>query len=214
MGRFVHVAAAWVAVAGWALLSAGAGAEAFVDVRFGGVFTDDGDFNFSGGGMSLSGTTQFDDSATGGLRGGYWFRGLPWLGVAGDVSYFAPDEDSPLGVDIHVIPITPLLMLRLPLFASDAAPEGRVQPYGAIGPGIFVTVIEEDTTDFTAVGVDVGLDARAGLNVQILHWLAVFAEYRYTSYEASVEDDILGIDIDTDVDLDSHHITGGVGFHF
>ena len=33
--------------------------------------------------------------------------GLPWLGLAGDISYFRPDAG---GADIHVIPISPLVM--------------------------------------------------------------------------------------------------------
>ena len=84
MHRFGHVAAALIAVAGWAALSGSAGAEGFIDVRVGGAFTDNA--KVSGGGMIFgSGTTQFDDSVTGGLRGGYWFERLRWLGLAGQV---------------------------------------------------------------------------------------------------------------------------------
>ena len=68
--------------------------------------------------------------------------------------------------------------------------------------------------DLTAVGANVGLDTRAGLNLQLTELIGLFVEYRYTSYEASVEDDPLGIDVDIDADIDSHHVAGGIGFHF
>jgi opacity protein-like surface antigen len=134
--------------------------------------------------------------------------------LAGDVSFFAPHQSGSGGVDIYVLPFTPLLMARLPLLTSDELPNGRLQPYAAIGPGIFTTVVYEDSTDYTAAGVDVGLDVRAGLNVQILKWLGVFAEYRYTSYEADVDEDVFGVNVQTELDLDSHHVAAGVGFHF
>jgi hypothetical protein len=214
MHRFVRVATAWVAVVGGMALGGSAGAEGFMDLRVGGAFSSDGNASVSGGGMFQSG--RVDDSFTTGLRGGYWFdfSYLRWLGLAGDVSFFAPHQSGSGGVDIYVLPFTPLLMARLPLLTSDELPNGRLQPYAAIGPGIFTTVVYEDSTDYTAAGVDVGLDVRAGLNVQILKWLGVFAEYRYTSYEADVDDDVFGVNVQTELDLDSHHVAAGVGFHF
>ena len=40
----------------------------------------------------VSGEIDFEDSLTGGVRAGYWFDAVPWIGAAADVSYFAPDE--------------------------------------------------------------------------------------------------------------------------
>ena len=95
-------------------------------------------------------------------------------------------------------------------------PGGRVAPYGAIGPGIFVTVVDVEGPGFEldAAAANVGLDARAGLNVQLTELIGVFVEYRYTSYEAELDDDPLGVDVDVEAELDSHHVTAGLGFHF
>src|SRR6267143_1053593 len=100
-------------------------AESFVDLRAGGAFTPDGDVHLHlRGDGSATFRTRYKDSVTGGVRGGYWFDSLPWLGVAADVSYFAPDDDTG-GPKIDVIPIAPLLMLRVPLATSNEFPNGR-----------------------------------------------------------------------------------------
>src|SRR5688572_3395651 len=83
----------------------GARAEGFADLRVGGAFTEDGDVDVDVGPVTFSGETEYEDSVTGGGRAGYWF--LSWLGLAADVSYFAPDDDAG-GPEVDVIPISPL----------------------------------------------------------------------------------------------------------
>jgi opacity protein-like surface antigen len=187
--------------------SSAARAEGFVDLRVGGSFTEDNDVEVDPPGFEFS--TEYEDSPTGGIRGGYWFDPLPWLGVAGDVSYFAPDDDTPGGPEIDVIPISPLLMLRAPLVTSEEFPNGRVQPFMGIGPGIFVTIVDFDSAGDDDT-VEVGLDAHAGLNFQVTRLVSLFAEYRYTYVEPEVE--IQGVDIEPE--LSTHHVGAGVGFHF
>lgn len=156
------------------LLATAARAEGFVDLRVGGSFTEDGDVELSAAGASIEFERSYEDSLTGGVRGGYWFDSLPWFGLAGDVSYFGPDDDQS-GPEFDVIPISPLLMLRAPLAPSDEFPHGRVQPFAGIGPGIFVSLVdfgpgEEDE------GVNVGLDVHAGLRFLITPNVAIFAQ--------------------------------------
>ncbi len=186
-------------------------AEGFVDLRVGGSFTEDNDVEVDppGGGGSFEFPTEYEDSPNGGVRGGYWFDPVPWLGVAGDVSYFAPDDDTLGGPEIDVIPISPLLMLRAPLVTSEEFPNGRVQPFTGIGPGIFVSIADFDTAgdDETA---EVGLDAHAGLNFQVTRQVSLFAQYRYTYVEPEFE--IQGADIEPE--LSTHHVGVGAGFHF
>ena len=213
--RFRLPVACLLACVGVALVSDGARAEGFIDVRLGAAMTESGTLEVGSGGTSTRRRVAFDDSFSTGVRGGYWIDPLPWLGLALDASYFNPDEASGVApLDLHVVPLSALLMLRLPLLGDDVCPNGRIQPYGAIGPGLFLTIAEESSTDFVAASADVGLDVRGGVNIQILRWLAVFAEYRYTRYEAGLDDDVLGIPVDFKVDFDTHHIGGGVGFHF
>jgi opacity protein-like surface antigen len=181
-------------------------AEGFVDLRVGGAFTEDNDVTLSQGPASLTFGTEYEDSVTGGVRAGYWF--VPWLGLALDVSYFAPDDDTG-GPEIDVIPVSPLLMARVPIGRTEELPNGRVQPFLGIGPGIFVTL-----EDFDSFGdddtVEVGVDLHAGVNVQVTRLVSLFAEYRYTYFEPEVT--IQGVDVESE--LSTHHVGVGVGFHF
>jgi hypothetical protein len=183
-------------------------AEGFFDYRVGAAFTEHDDVEFRGAGVKLEESTDFDDSFTAGLRGGYWFELLPWVGLAADASYFHPDSS------IYVVPISPLLMLRLPLVTSDQYPHGRLQPFVGAGPGIFVTLVDDHQTDFSDTTADVGVDVRAGLKLEVAPIMAIFAEYRYTSFEAHADDEVFGVPFDVDIPLDSHHVAIGFGFHF
>lgn len=187
----------------------GAGAEGFVDLRVGGSFTEDNDVELSVPGASIDIPTEYEDSVNGGIRAGYWFDSLPWLGLAADVSYFAPDDDTPGGPEYDIIPVSPLLMGRIPIATTEEFPHGRFQPFLGVGPGIFVSL-----ADFGAAGdddtVEVGVDIHAGVNVQVTRMVSVFAEYRYTYVEPEFE--VQGLDIEPE--LSTHHVGVGVGFHF
>lgn len=54
----------------------------------------------------------------------------------------------------------------------------------------------------------------AGVKVQILSWLAVFAEYRHTQFDAKWDDDVTGSDAKITSELATNHFHFGVGFHF
>jgi opacity protein-like surface antigen len=196
---------AWIALSS----PSTARAEGFVDLRVGGAFTEDGDVELSAGNASISIPTEYEDSVTGGIRGGYWFDALPWLGLAADVSYFAPDDDTPGGPEYDVIPVSPLLMGRVPIATSEEYPYGRVQPFIGIGPGIFISLADFDTAGDDDT-VDVGADLHAGVNVQVTRMVSVFAEYRFTYVEPEFE--VQGVDIEPE--LSTHHVGVGVGFHF
>jgi opacity protein-like surface antigen len=126
--------------------------------------------------------TDFDPSFTFGGRGGYWFEKLPYVGFSFDVSYIRADDKD---VEIRVVPISFLVMLRLPLFKSEKFPHGRIQPYAAIGPSLYYAHARADfrpelPEKISGDDSDVTADMRAGLSWQIhKHW-AIFGEYRYT----------------------------------
>src|SRR4029453_3966989 len=80
---------------------------------------------------------DWETSASVGLRGGYWFseQGLPFLGLGLDLSYYGVFEDTDFGeLNIWATPMTPMLMLRIPIGYSERYPGGRVQPYATVGP--------------------------------------------------------------------------------
>jgi opacity protein-like surface antigen len=125
-------------------------------------------------------------------------------------------------VKLDVFPIAGLLMLRYPLLKSAAYPRGRLQPYAGVGPGAFVTTAKLDLTslgapdDFSDTTVNLGLDARAGVNLYFVKSWAVFWEYRFTHFEPSDFKDTIGVEtIEFGSDQwNTHHVVGGVGWHF
>ena len=193
--------------------------------------SDDEDISLNANGVR-QGTTQFDfdDSFTLGYRLGYWFESAPWLGISGDISYFRPDVEfdficagsGPCNEDqsfilgetgkFDIIPITPLLMLRIPLAADETFPKGKFQPYVAAGPGIFFS--SWDINNFDDSDARIGWDARAGIAAMVAHNFAVFAEYRYTEVEFTFDEHVGGIQYSMETNLNTHHYTIGLFYYF
>jgi Outer membrane protein beta-barrel domain len=191
-----------------------ASAEWFLDLYGGGSFTQDVDVTIRNG-TTLDDRVKFDTALTGGGRLGYWLTGigLPWLGAALDVSYFAPDATATAGkASLEVLPISALLMLRVPLFADSVVPTGRVQPYIAGGPSVFVSRVKVDTSvlgeRLSAEQAELGADVRAGLTFMLTPHFGVFAEGRYTVF--NVDPGSRG----TEFDIETFQALGGVTLRF
>jgi Outer membrane protein beta-barrel domain len=187
-----------------------ASAEWFLDVYGGATFTQDTDIKFRGG-TTLDDKVKFDTVGTGGGRLGYWLDGLglPWLGVALDASYFAPKaSDAPIDTRLEVIPISGLLMLRAPLFASVAFPHGQLQPYVAGGPSLFIAdvKIEDPVTGErrSDAQVEIGGDLRAGIAFLFTPNFGIFAEGRYTFFQTNPGGQ------NTEFDVEAFHALGGL----
>ena len=211
--RRVLASAACIAIIGWlAFVPTRASAEGLLDIYAGGTFTSDSGLTFNVDGDDLGPfPASWDDGWAVGIRGGYWFEGpMKWLGLALDLSYFPASES--LGVlDIHLLPLTPTLMLRVPLFTRNAHPGGRIQPYAAVGPGFYISLIAEDLFFASAVGFDVGLDARGGVAVQLIRQLGLFVEYRYSSVDVKITD---ALNDTVKTKFETNHINAGLALRF
>jgi opacity protein-like surface antigen len=166
-----------------------------------------------------------DTVGTVGGRGGYWFdgQGVPWLGTALDISYFAPEFSRPGGsgdfakLKLETLPVTWLAMFRLPLLDSPEYPNGRLQPYLGIGPGVFhqkasVEFRSGGTSTFSKEGWAIGLDLRAGVAYEFLPNWAVFGEYRFTHYSDKVESS--NGQTKVDAAFNTNHVLFGLGYRF
>src|SRR5262249_39533114 len=137
---------------------------------------------------------EWEISPSAGIRGGYWFEfeeiEPSFFGIGLDLSYYRAFEDRSFGrLKVWAAPLTPLIMLRIPLGYSEDFPGGRVQPYIAGGPGFTISAAHADLSDLSSTGnvlddfedvsFDVGADARAGIQFQISHGFGLFGEYRY-----------------------------------
>lgn len=209
--RWMVVAAAVVTVAVGARPAA---AEWFADLYAGLSFTRDSDLklNDHGIGRGTFEDVEFDRSLAWGGRAGRYFDRLPFLGVGLDFfryyPYIGPQSVQLRGCfypggcgsgrggtgsfDVETTALSVDLFLRLPLFRSDDAPQGRVQPYLVAGPPIFMTTItprhtrnfrnHDDDTDFSF-----GYKLGGGVAVQIFKNLSLFGEYRFTHVSPEVE---------------------------
>jgi len=197
-------------------------AEISLNFYIGGAFTGEEDADAKIDGFSIKGEIDYEDSITFGGRVAYWFESMPWLGLALDLSYFAPDLDErDVDGDLSVVPISLLVMFRGQLMKSSAFPNGQLHPYFGIGPGLFFSSIDIDIVDvddfdvdFDDDSTDVGLDLRAGLawffNIE---W-DVFVEYRYTSVEPDFDEDYFGVEVEIEPELGTHHFLVGLSYHF
>jgi opacity protein-like surface antigen len=207
------VLAVAVVVAGLGLARPAA-AEWFADLYTGLSFTQDSDLKLNDHGIG-KGTFEdvaFDNALAYGGRFGRYFDALPFLGLAVDFfrysPYIGPQSVSMRGCfypggcgtgqggtgsfEVSTTAVSLDLMLRLPLLRSEAAPQGRIQPYVAAGPPLFITTVtprhtrnfrnHEDDTDFS-----VGYKLAGGVAVQVFSNLSLFAEYRFTHVSPEVE---------------------------
>jgi hypothetical protein len=207
-------------------------AEWMTGVNVGFSVSDDEDIALNSSGIEIAEARfDVDDSFTLGYRIGYWLEPLPWLGLSVDISYFRPDVEFELIYEdcegkpailkntgeFDIVPISPLLMLRIPLGVNQEFPKGRFQPYVAFGPSIFISWF--DFVNFDDSDVEIGWDARAGIAAMVAYNIAVFAEYRYTDAEFVLDEHLLvqgvgGIRNELEIDLDTHHFTVGIFYYF
>jgi opacity protein-like surface antigen len=219
-------------------------AEGFFDLYLGAAFPQDSHVHTSANDpivddmIAYRSDVEWETSPSVGIRGGYWIETYPSiLGIGLDLSYYRVYEDSNFArLKVAAIPFTPLLMARIPIGFSEAFPGGRVQPYAAVGPGFTIAgahaAIDElrdnfsgtntRLDDFNDVAFAVGLDARAGLAVQLARHFGIFSEYRYTWLEPKFKDRVDTVDntgaFRTEVvikpKLSTHHLVFGISFRF
>lgn len=203
-----------------------AAAESFIDIYGGTSSTSDAEVSVKEKGLFFSPRDYatpltFEDGTTFGGRYGIWLETMPWLGLAGDISYF---DNRSGDSKISVVPFTLLIMARYPLAVSPEFPTGRIQPYIGLGPSLMVYDLEidlraqggdrvrEDSSDF-------GFDVRTGVALQVSEKFALFGEYRFTRLSLAYDSDdefivpvFNGLEVDTD--LETQHFLVGLSYRF
>jgi Outer membrane protein beta-barrel domain len=202
-----------------------ADADFFIDAYVGGAFTSASDASFSILDTVTNVGIDTDDAFIVGGRLGYWLGFFPWLGLALDVSYFETegnpssnlDDGSPtlnnLGnAKFDILPISALVMLRLPRVLNPIALVTGLNPYAAIGPAVFVS--RADFESFEDSSAALGLDIRVGLRWEFLPIFGVFVEYRYTRVKDDFQDSLRDFPASMDVDFTTHHALAGISLRF
>jgi opacity protein-like surface antigen len=167
-------------------------AEGFFDMFGGPSFTETASFTMSSKVTSVTGDISFRPDITYGLRGGYWFKNHPWLGVGGD---FSSLHSRGKDTKVDILAVTPSARIRLPMFVNEEMPQGWVQPYMGIGPSLPCYTYVGANLGPPTNGISgtrflastVGVQVPAGILVQLSQRLAFFTEYRYSYYTIDVD---------------------------
>jgi len=175
-------------------------AEGFLDVYGGPSIEGTGDVRVSertsSGTRSAQASIDLSSAAAGGIRAGLWFPTYNWIGFGMDLGYLKADGP---GMNINAFPLSFLLALRVPLFATPERPGGRLQPY--VMGGISFHVIDA-SVQYNGIGgstlkgswlfgssgaAEAGPYLGAGLAWQLAPNVAAFAEYRYSHFDVEFD---------------------------
>lgn len=180
---------------------ANAADEGFFDLYAGVVKNNKADVSVSettsSGTTSAAASIDLSSSTEFGVRFGAWHPTYNWVGLGMDLGYL--QADGP-GVDITAFPMTLLLALRAPLFPTPDRPGGRLQPYAMAGASFYITDISVRLNGIggssyqiswpwpnTSSDTVVGPYLAAGLAWQPTKRLAIFGEYRHTSFDVDFD---------------------------
>lgn len=178
-----------------------AGAEGFVDLYVGTANNWRADVSVSettsSGTTSAAASIDLPSTTEFGIRFGAWHPTYNWLGIGLDLGYH--HAGAP-GVDVTAFPMTLLLGLRAPLFPTTEKPGGRLQPYAMAGMSFYIIDISVQLDAMggnsyqlswpwpsTTANKVYGPYLAAGLAWQATKSLAIFGEYRYTSFDVGYD---------------------------
>jgi outer membrane protein W len=216
-------------------------AEWYGDAYAGAVWTANTDLTVN---SSLGTTTTYQDldvhnNWTAGGRVGYWLNKekMDWLGFGLDVFFF--HVKTPPGQQVGVIGSGgtttqfahwslpawgigfDVLRLRLPLLRDEQFTHGRVQPYIAAGPAVFITYAGQNTfvqpDGQNSTDASIGAKVDAGATVMITKRIGAFAQYRFTHFttELDYQNNTPALATETfKTTYDSHHVMVGVSTNF
>lgn len=162
-----------------------------------------------------------------GLRLGAWLESIPALGAAVDGTMNYHIQGSELYPINNPVSFSVLALYRISFKESSRYPNGRIQTYIALGPGLFITDIyeyfdspSEESELFVDDSVDLGLDARVGMTWKLnpkskwtKQW-SVFTEYRYTQFETEYKNKYLDGTLRFSPELKSHSLLFGYAIGF
>ena len=153
-----------------------------------------------------------------GLSLGAWLESIPALGVAVDLTINAYRSD--LYPFDTMGSLSLLALYRIPFKESSRYPNGRIQTYIALGPGLFLTGIwddfdpSEEYEPLADESEDLGVDARVGMTWKPDPKSGIYVEYRYTQFEAEYTQKYLDGRLRFSPELKSHGLLFGYTFDF
>jgi opacity protein-like surface antigen len=183
-----------------------------------------------GGAVTLF-SNQFDSSLTGGVKLGYFFHSIPYLGLEGEssvnnsyVNRRTLSTSRPIqGASQVAVPndfwinwTTALHIVGRYGFLQDKeVPFGRLQPYVGIGPAVIVLYEEVDSAK------NFGLDVMAGMRYMFTKHISAFVEYKYNQqWDVEIESHPFYLPNGTvgrgtaHFDFAVHKVVAGLSYHW
>ncbi|TKB58115.1 MAG: porin family protein [Nitrospira sp.] len=146
-------------------------------------------------GVFIQGSTLSDQALTSsilyGAKVGHYFTAVPWVGLEAEVYNTTPhikqqslEFFAPSGASVGSANVTGAnfrVLTLAPLNVTFRYHKTRLQPYIAIGPGIFLARLKDPslTSDNTQSDTAFGLNAQVGLRYYITRHFTVFAEGKF-----------------------------------
>jgi opacity protein-like surface antigen len=183
-------------------------------------------------GVFPAGSTISDQSLTTsvlyGAKIGHYFRSLPWLGLEAEVYNTTPHiKEQTITFSVPPIPDQAInvpgvnfrVLTLAPLNLTLRYHKTRLQPYIAVGPGIFFARIKDPslTSDNSQSSTDIGLNAQVGLRYYITRHFTVFAEGKYNHVKFSFSETPPGIGFNLfgfDSTYNMFHVAFGLSYNF
>ncbi len=216
-----------------------ASAEWFIEPYAGAAFTRDTDVDVkaTSGAFTIDGEfsdVDLKDSFMAGIRTGYWFESLPYIGLALEAFYFRPDvkaqtvtftgtgsitvgneilvtpgnTQAVLGeIDLYAVGFAADFMLRLPMGGGEGE-TALFQPYILGGPAWILTIADN------TVEPSIGLKAGGGLALMFSKNFGIFAEYNFTRFKPKGDVKSGNVTAELEAVITTHAIVGGISLRF
>ena len=159
---------------------------------------------------------------------GHYFRAAPWFGLEAEIYRTTPHikqqtvefrgPNGPVGsaelAGVHMSVLT-----LAPLNLSFRYHKTRLQPYVAIGPGIFIAKIKDPalSSDNSQSSTKLGLNAQIGLRYYVTRHVTMFAEGKYNHVRFNFPETPPGSSFNLfgfNATYNMVHVAFGVSYHF
>lgn len=155
-----------------------------------------------------------------GAKLGHFFDRVPWFGVETEAFVTNPHiKQQPLTLTVPPVSATaelPGAYFRVvtwaPVNLVFRYPGKRLQPYIAIGPGVFFSRIKDPNSSDSQSDTRLGLNTQVGIQYFLTRHLALFGEWKFNHARFHFEEnpDYFGFN----ATYNMHHFALGVGYHF
>ena len=161
-----------------------------------------------------------------GLKFGYYFDSLKWLGIETEVfnstthiKQQTATASNATGSLTGTVPGASLRVLNwAPVNIVVRYQMGKLEPYAGVGLGIFITSLKDGATGLYSSSTNVGLNTQLGLRYLIAENVALFSEWKYNRASFNFPG-FSGVPAQStgggyQGDYSAHILAFGVGYHF